>query len=219
MGIGQKDLFVLVETLPMFAGLSEREKNTLLAIFKSQRYSEGEMLCREGDKAFSFFIVCKGVVEIYKDLGKGVTDVGGRERLGQLRKGAMIGQVSLIDGKPRSATVIAKTQVTTLECSRDNFERLFTAGSPFAFKILDQIIIHLSKRLRDSNTQLYNLYSRPTETLLKLHSACLKIQRTISDTHDSWDEVDILQASSPFATDDAMDIHDSGHPVKLTPNT
>ena len=219
MGIGPTDHFDLIDALPMFAGLSDREKNTLLAIFAVQRYSEGEMLCREGDKAFSFFIVCKGVVEIYKDLGKGVTEDGGRERLGQLGKGAMIGQVSLIDGKPRSATVVAKTQVTTMECSRDDFERLFSAGSAFAFKILDQIIIHLSKRLRDANTQLYNLYSRPTETLLKLHNACLKIQRTISDTHDSWDEVDILQSNSPSDTDDAMDIDDTGDAVDLTTDT
>ena len=183
-----RELYTMVDSLPMFAGLDEREKNTLLAIFKSKTYEAGEVLCREGDRAFSFFIICRGIVEIYKDLG----EESGRERLGQLGKGSMIGQVSLIDGKPRSATVGAKTPVTTLECSRDDFERLFNAGSPFAFKILDQIIIHLSKRLRDANHQLYNLYSRPTETLLKLHNACLKIQKTISDTHDSWDDVDVL---------------------------
>ncbi len=188
------ELYDLVDSLPMFAGLSKREKNTLLAIFTSKAYSTGELLCREGDRAFSFFIVCRGIVEIYKDLGEG----DGRERLGQLGKGSMIGQVSLIDGKPRSATVGDKTSVTTLECSREDFERLFSAGSPFAFKVLDQIIIHLSKRLRDANSQLYNLYSRPTETLLKLHNAVIKIQRTISDTHDSWDEVDVV---TPGSTD------------------
>ena len=183
----ETELYKLIQSLPMFSGLSEREKGTLLAIFKPHHYSPGDVLCREGDRAFSFFVVCRGIVQIYKDLGK-----GGREQLGQLGKASMIGQVSLIDGKPRSATVVAKTPVTTLECSRDDFERLFNAGSPFAFKILDQIIIHLSRRLRDANNQIYNLYSRPTETLLKLHNACLKIQRTISDTHDSWDDVDVL---------------------------
>ncbi len=191
-----KELLELVDSLPMFAGLSEREKNTLLAIFNSKSYQPGELLCREGDRAFSFFVICRGLVEIHKDLAG-----SGRERLGQLGKGAMIGQVSLIDGKPRSATVSAKTHVTTLECSREDFERLFTAGSAFAFKILDQVIIHLSKRLRDANSQLYNLYSRPTETLLKLHNACLKIQRTISDTHDSWDEIDVLTSGEAPALD------------------
>ena len=182
------DMYELVDSLPMFSGLSDREKSTLLAIFETKEYRPGEVLCREGDRAFSFFVICKGIVEIYKDLSQ----EQGRQKLGQLGRGSMIGQVSLIDGKPRSATVGAKTPVLTLECSRDDFERLFNAGSPFAFKILDQIIIHLSKRLRDANRQLYDLYSRPTETLLKLHNACLNIQRTISDTHDSWEDVDVL---------------------------
>ncbi|MFT5432100.1 MAG: CRP-like cAMP-binding protein [Myxococcota bacterium] len=178
----------LLDSLPMFSQLSEREKSTLLAIFSQRTYTAGDVLCREGDRAFSFFVLCDGLVEIFKDLGGDV----GREKLGQLGRGSMVGQVSLIDGKPRSATVVAKTEVLTLECSREDFDRLFNAGSPFAFKVMDQIMIHLSRRLRDANGQLYNLYSRPTETLLKLHNACLKIQRTINDTHDSWDQVDIM---------------------------
>ena len=183
-----RELYGLIDGLPMFSGLTEREKGTLLAIFESRNYEAGDILCREGDRAFSFFIICKGIVEIFKDLGDGPD----KERLGQLGRPSMVGQVSLIDGKPRSATVVAKSRVSTLECSRDDFERLFNAGSPFTFKVLDQIVIHLSRRLRDANQQLYNLYSRPTETLLKLHNACLKIQRTISDTHDSTDEVDVI---------------------------
>lgn len=184
-----QELYRLIDGLPMFAGLTQREKGTLLAIFHVQSYEQGEVLCREGDRAFSFFVITRGVVEIFKELGPGA----GKERLGQLGRPSMVGQVSLIDGKPRSATVVAKTAVSTIECSRDDFERLFNAGSPFAFKVLDQIVIHLSRRLRDANHQIYNLYSRPTETLLKLHSACLKIQQTISDTHDSMEEVDVVR--------------------------
>ena len=178
----------LIASVGLFDGLSPREHSTLEAIFSHRFYGPGELLCREGDMAFSFFILGRGTVDVFKSLG----DASSREKLGSLSRGSMIGQVSLIDGKPRSATVVARTAVETLECSRDDFDRLFNAGSPFAFKVLDQIIIHLSARLRDANTQLYNLYSRPTETLLKLHNACVTIQRTINDTHDSWDEVEIL---------------------------
>ena len=191
MQTSQEELLRMVDGLPIFRGLSSREKSTLLAIVTAHTYKAGDLLCREGDRAFSFYILCRGTVDVYKELPG-----GNRERLGQLSDGAMIGQVSLIDGKARSATVQAKTPVITLECSRDDFERLFTAGSPFAFKILDQIIIHLSKRLRDANTQIYNLYSRPTETLLKLHAACMTIQRTINDTHDSMDEVEVIRPQS-----------------------
>ena len=173
-------LMRIVDALPMFDGLSVREKRTLLALMRARIYQPGEVLCREGDRPFSFFIQCEGETEVFKELPG-----GNRELLGTLGPGSMVGQVSLIDGKPRSATVQATSPVLTMECSREDFDRLFNAGSPFAFKILDQIVIHLSKRLRDANHQIYHLYSHPAETLFKLHATCLTIQRTISDPHDT----------------------------------
>jgi CRP-like cAMP-binding protein len=190
----------LIEGLPAFADLTQRERETLLAIFQRRDYDTGEVLCREGDRPFTFFILCRGTVEVLKSVRDGVN-----EKLGELVRGSMIGQVSLIDGKPRSATVQAMTAVTTLECSRDDFDRLFNAGSPFAFKVLDQIVIHLSRRLRDANRQLYSLYSRPTETILKLHAACVDIQRTLDDSHNSSDDLEIrpILGSVDDAGDDA----------------
>lgn len=176
----------LIEGLPVFDDLTQRERETLLAIFQSHDYDSREVLCREGDRPFTFFILCRGSVEVLKSVRDGVN-----EKLGELTRGAMIGQVSLIDGKPRSATIQALTPVTTLECSRDDFDRLFNAGSPFAFKVLDQIVIHLSRRLRDGNRQLYLLYSRPTETILKLHAACVDIQRALNDSNMSSDDLEI----------------------------
>ena len=185
-----QDKLTLVNSLEFLSDLSDREKNTLLAILDTREYNPGAILCKEGDRAFSFFVICRGRVEVLKELSN-----NNRELLGELGAGSMIGQVSLIDGKARSATVQAKTRVTTLECSRDDFERLFNAGSPFAYKIMDQIIIHLTSRLRDANQQIYNLYSRPTETIKKLKALCLSIQRTINDTHET-SPVEILGPKS-----------------------
>lgn len=167
----------LLDGMPAFADLSVRERETLLAIFQQREYLPGEVLCREGDRPFTFFIVCSGTVEVTKLIATGTS-----EKLGELGPGHMVGQVSLIDGKSRSATVTAKDDVVCLECSRDDFERLFNAGSPFAFKVLDQIVIHLSRRLRDANRQVYTLYSRPTETILRLHAACVSIHRSLADS-------------------------------------
>jgi CRP/FNR family transcriptional regulator/CRP/FNR family cyclic AMP-dependent transcriptional regulator len=188
MELSSEQLLQVINTVPIFQGLSDREKNTLLAIVRTQEYLPTEELCREGDRGFSLFIICQGTVSIYKEINEDV-----RELLGESGVGSMIGQVSLIDGKPRSATVTAKTRVMTLECTRDDFERLFNAGSPFAFKILDQISIHLVARIRNANKQLYSLYSRPTETLMKLHALCMNIQRSISDTYDSIEISDLTK--------------------------
>ena len=102
------------------------------------------------------------------------------EKLAEIGRNNLIGQVALIDGKPRSATCLAKGSSIVLECARDDFDRLFQAGSPFAFKIIDQVVIDLSKRPREANTQLHELYANPKQTLLLLHEAALNIQQTIT---------------------------------------
>ncbi len=165
----------LVDELPLLSELSARERNILAAVFRLRALEDGATLCKEGDRGASFFIVAKGVIEVYKELPNEQ-----REKLAEIGRNNLIGQVALIDGKPRSATCLAKGSSLVLECARDDFDRLFQAGSPFAFKIINQVVIDLSKRLREANGQLHELYANPKQTLLLLHEAALNIQQTIT---------------------------------------
>ena len=165
----------LVDELPLLSELSARERNILAAVFRLRALEDGATLCREGDRGASFFIVARGVIEVHKELPG-----GRREKLAEIGSNNLIGQVALIGGKPRSATCLAKGPSLVLECARDDFDRLFQAGSPFAFKLIDQVVIDLSKRLREANVQLHELYANPKQTLLMLHEAALNIQQTIT---------------------------------------
>jgi CRP/FNR family transcriptional regulator len=132
-------------------------------------------LCREGERGQSFFIVAKGILEVHKEL-----DQGRREKLAEIGPNNLLGQVALIDGKPRSATCIARGEVMALECAREDFERLFKAGSPFALKIIDRVVVDLAKRLREATRQFHELYADPFEDLDEFRDAVLDIQQTIS---------------------------------------
>jgi CRP-like cAMP-binding protein len=167
----------LVDALELFGELSARERNILAAVLRVRIIEDAEVLCREGDRGASFFIVAKGTISVYKELPNDQ-----REKLADIGPNNLIGQVALIDGKPRSATCLANGRSLVLECARDDFDRLFQAGSPFAFKIINQVVIDLAKRLRDANKQLHELYSNPKKTLLLLHEAALNIQQTLSDS-------------------------------------
>lgn len=174
--IGDRELVrQLLDGLPLFADLSSRERDMLVAVFHPRAVADGEPLCREGERGTSFFITARGLVEVFKELPG-----GRREKLSEIGPNNLIGQVALIDGKPRSATCIARGRCVVLECARDDFDRLFHAGSAFAFKIIDQVVIDLAKRLREANHQLGNLYGNPKKTLLLLHEAALDIQQTIT---------------------------------------
>lgn len=170
----------LVETLPIFSELSARERGMVASVFTVRELGDGDLLCREGERGASFFIVARGIIEVYKELPAIDGDEPRREKLAEIGPNNVIGQVALIDGKPRSATCVARGAATSLECSRSDFDRLFQAGSIFAFKIVDQVVIDLAKRLRDANMQLADLYAHPSDTLLLLHEAALDIQQTIS---------------------------------------
>lgn len=165
----------LLDALPLFADLTDREREVLCAAFVVRVVEEGEVLCREGDPGASFFVVAKGVVGVYKDLPGDK-----REMLAEIGPNNLIGQVALIDGKPRSATCLARERAIALECSRDDFDRLFQTGSPFAFKVADQVVIDLAKRLREANQQIHDLYAHPKRTLASLTETALHIQQTIT---------------------------------------
>lgn len=165
----------LVDGLPLFGELSERERNILSSVLRVRTVEDQEILCREGGRGASFYIVAKGNIDVYKELPNGL-----REKLSTIGPGNLIGQVALIDGKPRSATCQGNGRCVILECGRDDFDRLFQSGSAFAFKIIDRVVIDLSKRLREANTQLHDLYANPKKTLLMLHEAALNISQTIA---------------------------------------
>ena len=164
-----------IDVLPMFAELTERERGMLASVFKCRRVEHGHELCREGDRGQSFYILAKGILEVYKELPD-----GRREKLAEIGPDNLVGQVALIDGKPRSATCIARGPAIALECSRDDFDRLFKSGSPFALKIIDRVVVDLAKRLREANRQLHELYANPSDTLRLLEQAALDIQQTIT---------------------------------------
>ncbi|MDP6943776.1 MAG: cyclic nucleotide-binding domain-containing protein [Myxococcota bacterium] len=164
-----------IDALPMFTDLTERERGILAGVFQCRRVDHGHELCREGDRGQSFFIVAKGILEVYKELPD-----GRREKLADIGPNNLMGQVALIDGKPRSATCIARGPAIALECTRDDFDRLFKSGSPFALKIVDRVVVDLAKRLREANRQLHELYANPGNTLRLLEQAALDIQQTIT---------------------------------------
>ena len=170
------DVLRLIEELRIFADLTERERSILSAVFRPRGLERGQTLCREGEAGRSFFVVVDGTIEIHKELQ------GGRqELLCEVGRDNMLGEVALIDRRPRSATMKAATPALVLECMADDFDRLFWAGTPFAYKLLDTIVTQLAQRLREADGELHDLFSNPRDTLLKLHEAAIDVQRALNE--------------------------------------
>ncbi len=171
-----RDSLAYIDKLELFAGLDEKEKRTLSVAFRPRGLLKGEVLCEEGAVAESFFITAVGTIGVYKELG-----ARRQELLSRVGPDNVLGQVALIDRQARSATLKAETSALVLECKVVDFERMFSAGTPFAYKLMDMIVTELARRLRDADQRLNDLYSHPMETMMRLQEAAAEIGRVAND--------------------------------------
>jgi CRP/FNR family transcriptional regulator, cyclic AMP receptor protein len=120
------------------------------------KYPPGHVLFNEGDKGRELFILQEGQVSILK--GKGAQEV----ELTQLQKGAIFGEMSLLDGSPRSATVRALSQIRVTQINEPVFINLLKALPVW----LSAILKIVASRIRDTNNRIGQpLTPRPVASL------------------------------------------------------
>jgi CRP-like cAMP-binding protein len=98
--------------VPLFAGLAPRYVRRLADLTEEQRFMEGAHVVREGDVGDTLYVILEGEARVVSH--------GGRT-LNRLRPGDFFGEISLLDGGPRTASVVAMTPLTMLALSRSVF--------------------------------------------------------------------------------------------------
>lgn len=109
----------------------------------------GTVLCNEGDTDSFMGILIEGSVSVQKSSSDGSKSVVGR-----LGKDKAFGEMSVLNREPRSATVVADTEVRLLILQRSEFDRLLDSQPKLAAKFLLRIARLLSQRLRETTGQL-----------------------------------------------------------------
>jgi CRP/FNR family cyclic AMP-dependent transcriptional regulator len=120
--------------VPIFRGLDERELRRIAEVGKEVRFEPGTVVAEQDGGAAGFHLILAGEVSV---------DVNGVERA-RLRKGQYFGEMSLIDGKPRSATVRAESPTTTFALTSWQFLPLLDEYP----SISRALLVELSGRLR-----------------------------------------------------------------------
>lgn len=120
----------------------------LSAAGRIRRYPKGSLVCAEGDPATEVVIIRSGTVKVL------VTALSGREVvLDVMEDGALLGELSAIDGSPRSATAIALTQLEVLAIPQSAFRRVLDEDTALARRLLDL----LAERMRASDRRQLEL--------------------------------------------------------------
>ncbi|OYW06505.1 MAG: hypothetical protein B7Z61_02280 [Acidobacteria bacterium 37-71-11] len=105
-----------------FAEFPPAALERLISTTAVRSFAAGEKIVREGDRGASWFLIEEGEVEVQ------TTDPSGRHLLlAQLGPGEFFGEVAVLTGKPRTATIVARNGVTTIEISRQDLDQIAAA--------------------------------------------------------------------------------------------
>ena len=110
---------------PFFADLSRGELRELAKVTEDMEVDEGKALTREGASGSEFFVIVDGEVAVTKD-GADVRSMG---------PGDFFGEISLLEDRPRTATVTAKTPLRFFVLTRQNFRALLDKQPELAEKV------------------------------------------------------------------------------------
>lgn len=134
--------------IKLFKGLSDRELDLLETSITRHTKCSGDTLFKDGDAAHGCYVIITGEVGVYL----GEPTEAKPEPVAVLEQGETLGHMALVDRSRRSATCKVISDVVELgELRADDFDRLFNAKTPFAYKIMDNLINDLVGRLRASN--------------------------------------------------------------------
>lgn len=125
----------------------------LLAAMCEEQFGEGAAVIRRGDAATTMFLLLSGVADITIPRA----GVGGEVRVSTLAPGAMFGEMALLTGHVRSATVSARTPLTCLRLDRDALACLQRDNPAAATALLHAIARQLDSNLRMANTTILSL--------------------------------------------------------------
>lgn len=125
-----------LRSVPLLAGLSKRDLARVLELSREVEFFPGKVIVEVGNRGCDFYLLLQGEARLV---------VPGR-RPALLGPGDYFGDMAVLDGEPRAATITAQTHVSVLRIGRSDFLRLLDAYGSIGRKIL----VEMSKRLRQA---------------------------------------------------------------------
>lgn len=142
-------MITILKKVPLFSQLDDEHVELLLKYSQRQKIDAHTLLFRENDPGTTFLVILKGSIKIFAKN----KSTGEEKILSIFKAGDSFGELSLIDGKPRSASAQTLEESIILSITRDDFMRLLKED----FSITQAILIELSKRLRETNQHVNDL--------------------------------------------------------------
>jgi CRP-like cAMP-binding protein len=119
-------LDTVIAAVPLFESLSKRHIKKIASLTSTEEYDAGATVIQEGEPGDSFYVTIMGQAKV----------VTGGRTLHRLIPGDHFGEISLLDGRPRSASVVAETPLSLLRLPRSSFLRIVREDADLARALL-----------------------------------------------------------------------------------
>lgn len=144
-----KAVIDLLIDIPMFNNLDSDELQFVSQHMKFMDFKSSEIVFQEGDKGDYVCFVSEGILDVLKK-----NEVGKQAVISSLGRGRSIGEMSVIDDFPRSATVRAELDTTLIILTRSGFDEILEKDPKIGVKMLKGISRLLSMSLRKTSSRL-----------------------------------------------------------------
>jgi len=133
----------------LFMDLDWKDIEALAGFVQCYEVSAGTIIFKEGDPGSYMCLLVQGEVEIFK-----YDQEGKPHRIVQIQRGKTVGEMSIVDGEPRSATCIASQPSVLLLLTKDSYHRMMHDRPVLALHILSKLAKLVSQRLRGVSGKL-----------------------------------------------------------------
>ena len=197
----------LIRRVPLFSMLTDAQAVAVADGVVKRRFKRGEMIVEQGKKTNALFILLNGRARVVS------TDSRGREViLATLQPGDHIGEMSLIDNEPHSATVRAEVQTDVLMLGRNEFARCLPENSSMAYAVMRGLV----QRLRHADRKIESLalldvYGRVARALLEFAVDGGDGERIVRDKISRQDIAKMVGASREMVSRVMKDLEERGY--------
>jgi small-conductance mechanosensitive channel len=126
----QESRVALLHSLQLFAPLTDEERQALAAQLIPTPFAPGDLATRQGEPSDSLYILARGDVGIFREAEPGLPP--GRQRLAKLPAPAFFGEMGLLTGQARTATIVAESEVLCYRLDKRGFEAIIRARPEIA---------------------------------------------------------------------------------------
>ena len=143
-----QDLQDFLSRVPLFSSVPSDQIPQIAGLFTKKFYHKGDVICRQDEPGDSMYVIHSGTVSVFKETG------GQKIFISELKRGNFFGEISLLSGCHRNATVEASLDATVFCLTRDNFDVLIKTNRSIGLYLSRFYAKRISGEAEDGNSQI-----------------------------------------------------------------